>query len=91
MQALRVNQTKPTSRNAFNVDLFALQSGSISFGTPHRLLTYLLTLSLRITSFGVLFLAKKTKFIIFYTKFHLKPVKFLPSKYTTVNSGHLHL
>ena len=69
------------------------------FGTPHGFLNYLLTLSLRMTPFGVfldyfsfdlfighflLFTEKKTKFIRFYTKFDVTPVKYLPSKCTSL-------
>ena len=62
-------------------------------GTPHRVPIHLITLSLRMTVFGVFpdhfssdhFYAlpiafRKEKFINIYTKCHLKPVKFLPSK-----------
>ena len=69
------------------------------FGIPHSFLNHLLTLSLRMTPFGVfldyfsfdlfighflLFTENKTKFIRFYTKFHVTPVKFLPSKCTSL-------
>ena len=69
-----------------------------SFGTPHGFLTFLLTLSLRMTPIGVFpddlnfshfsatsccFKKKKSKFIKFCTKFYIKQATFLPSKWNS--------
>ena len=54
MCTLRINKTKPTSGNAFIVDIFAFgdeknknMMKQLSFGAHHRVLTCLLTLSLQ--------------------------------------------
>ena len=61
MHPLRVKETKFTSRNAFITDIFKLAGEKNqnmvherSFGAPHGVLTYLLTLSLRKTHLCVL-------------------------------------
>ena len=59
MRVLRANETNPSFKNAFLVNLFALESQKDlemtkepPFGTPRGVWTCLLTLSLRTTPFG---------------------------------------
>ena len=103
MLALRVNETKLTPTSAFIVNLFALESENnqnmikeSSFGTPRRVLTYLLIFSLGRTPIGVfpnyfsfshfghflLLLEEKTKSTKFCTKFDVQDASFLLSKCT---------
>ena len=103
VRTVRANETKLTSRNAFIVDLFGLESGkeprngertlfwdskqSLDLSRNpqppnHALAFFRTTLVLNMFWPLPIVFRKKTKFIRFCTKFHVKPAKFLSSKCT---------